>query len=125
MYRVLVDITIIGHMAFIFFVVAGGFLMRVDRRFAWIHLPALLWAVFAELSPGIACPLTTLENFFALRAGLATYEEDFIARYLVPVIYQEGMTRMWQYVLVAAVLAVNCFAYGWRKKKPNQAPEPT
>jgi hypothetical protein len=136
MYRALTEATILFHLGFILFVVTGALLVRWRRWLAPLHLAALAWAVYAELSPGIICPLTAAENYFALRAGIATYTGDFIARYLVPVIYQNGLPQRWQNLLAAAVLAFNLLVYATlllrrrnpRSSKPNrpasQAPAP-
>ena len=123
MYRVLTEITILVHLGFILFVVAGGLLVRGRWWLILGHGSALGWAVYAELSPGIRCPLTALENLFARRAGMTGYSEDFIAHYLVPVIYQEGLTPQWQRVVAAAVLGLNFFIYAsllWRRSQDAQ-----
>jgi hypothetical protein len=120
MYRVFTELTVVTHMAFILFVVLGAFLARHRPWLMVLHLGALAWAVFAELSPGIVCPLTSLENFFAQKAGIATYDSDFVTRYLVPVIYQDGVSPLCQILLVVAVLALNAFAYLLpRKTRPT------
>ena len=111
MYRALTEITIIVHLAFIVFVVAGGLLARRRRWLIPFHLGALGWAVYAEVSPGIVCPLTAAENFFAMRAGIAEYSGDFVAHYLIPVIYQDRLPQRWQYVLIAVVIALNVLLY--------------
>jgi hypothetical protein len=111
MYRAATEITILLHLGFIAFVVVGGILARQRRWLMGVHLAALTWAVYAELSPGIVCPLTALENFFAMRAGIGDYSGDFIARYLAPVIYQEGLSQNWQDLLVVIVLALNAVIY--------------
>ena len=67
-------------MVFILFVVIGGFFIQEMRWIRVVHLGSLVWAVYAELSPGVICPLTTLENYFGYHAGLSTYKEDFIIR---------------------------------------------
>ncbi len=111
MYRALTELTIIVHLAFIVFVVAGGILARQRRWLMPVHLVALAWAVYAELSSGIVCPLTAVENFFAGRAGISSYSGDFVAHYLAPVIYQEGLPSKWQYALAAVVLGFNVPLY--------------
>ncbi len=118
MYRVLTELTVVVHLLFILFVVAGGFVARRWRWLTIVHLSAVVWAVYAELASGVACPLTTLENYFALRAGLATYQDDFITRYLVPVIYQDGLPPTVQYLLVALVVCLTIAAYATRRKRP-------
>jgi hypothetical protein len=124
MYRALTEATILFHLGFILFVVTGALLVSWRRWLAPLHLAALAWAVYAELSPGVICPLTAAENYFALRAGIATYTGDFIARYLIPVIYQDGLPQRWQNLLVAVVLALNLVIYAMlllRKRKPRFA----
>ena len=119
MYQILTELTVILHLLFIVFVVAGGFFVKGRRWMIILHLCAVAWAVYAELSPGVLCPLTSLENYFANRAGLATYEEDFVTRYLIPIIYQEGMTRSTQYMLAGIVTLMNIIAYTlmWKRKR--------
>jgi hypothetical protein len=124
MYRALTEATILFHFGFILFVVTGALIVRWRRWLAPLHLAALAWAVYAELSPGIICPLTAAENYFALHAGIATYTGDFIARYLVPVIYQNSLPQRWQELLVAAVLALNLIVYATillRRKNPRSS----
>ena len=117
-YLFLTQFTVIIHILFILFVVFGGFFIHKKRWIKVIHLCSLIWAVYAELSPGVICPLTTLENYFAYHAGLSTYKEDFITRYLIPIIYQESLTSRIQYILVGVVICINLFAYKkrWREK---------
>jgi hypothetical protein len=82
-------------------------------------LISITWAIYAELSSGIVCPLTTLENYFAYQAGLSTYQEDFVTRYLIPIIYQESLDSSAQFVVVGVVICVNIVAYriGWQHKQ--------
>jgi hypothetical protein len=117
MYRVLTELTVIAHLLFILFVVVGGFIARRRRWLSIIHLTAVAWAIYAEVASGVVCPLTTLENYFAYRAGLSTYQEDFVTRYLVPVIYQYGVAPAFQYALVAIVLVLNIVAYATQRKR--------
>lgn len=111
LYQILTELTIVFHLSFILFVIAGGFFANRKRWLMILHLCSIVWAVFAELSPGVICPLTQLENYFAFHAGLSTYKEDFVSRYLVPVIYQENVSVKIQYVLVMAVVCINIIAY--------------
>jgi len=113
-YLLLTQLTVIVHLSFIIFVLIGGFLFWKNRWTKIVHLSSLIWAVYAELSQGVICPLTTLENYFGYHAGLTTYKEDFITRYLIPVIYQENLTSSIQFVLVGVVIGINLFAYGRR-----------
>lgn len=121
-YRVLADLVVLGHFAFLIFVVAGGF---VARRHRWLRVPHLLaaaWGVYAEVRPGFICPLTPLENDLALRAGEAGYQGGFIEHYLVPVIYPEGLTQHVQWALAVLVVAVNVVAYALPRRRTPAAP---
>ena len=112
-YRWLTDLTVTAHFAFLVFVITGGL---AARRYRWIaapHLLAVAWAVYVEATPGLVCPLTPLENYFATRAGRAGYEGSFIEHYLVPIIYPEGLTPGSQLALAALVVGVNAIVYVW------------
>ncbi len=52
-------------------------------------------------------PAHTLEHELRLRAGQAGYQGDFVARYLLPVLYPEGLTREAQVALGTAALLLN------------------
>lgn len=104
-------LTVIIHFLFILFVIGGGFLAYKGKFIRGLHLSAVIWAVYAEISPGVICPLTTIENYFGYHAGLATYKEDFITRYLIPVIYQENVPNTIQLTLVILVILINLVAY--------------
>lgn len=80
------------------------------RRAMWVHLPAVAWAAYIEFSGGI-CPLTPLENDFRAKAGLNYYSGDFVARYVFPVLYPEGLTRQAQIGIGLIVLAANLGLY--------------
>ena len=79
-------------------------------RLAWLHLPAVAWGVAVELG-GWICPLTELENRLRHAAGEQGYDGDFVGRYLLPVLYPDGLTRELQWLLAAAALAVNACVY--------------
>jgi len=84
-----------------------------------LHLPAVAWGAWIELTGGI-CPLTPLENHLRARGGGAVYEESFVERYLLPVLYPDELTRELQFVLAAVVIAVNAATYAavfaWRRR---------
>jgi len=116
-YRILTDLTVAVHFAFLIFVVAGGFLARRHRWLAIPHLLAAGWGVYVEATPGLICPLTPLENTFALRAGQAGYQGSFIEHYLVPIIYPEALTRAAQWVLAVLVVVINVTVYAWPRPR--------
>ena len=108
--RLLADVLVALHFAFILFVVAGGFLAWRWRRVAWVHVPAAIWGVLIEFA-GWICPLTPLENHFRIQAGQAGYAGGFIEHYLIPIIYPGGLTPAIQVVLGGAVIVINVVAY--------------
>ena len=109
------------HLAFVVFVMLGGALVLRWPRVAWVHVPCVAWAVFVEWS-GRICPLTPLENALRRRAGLDLYSGDFIAHYVFPVLYPEGLTRETQWAIGAGVIAVNAAAYGWIAWRRHRRP---
>ena len=110
-FRLLADLTVLLHGAFVVFVVLGAWLAWRWRWVAWVHVPCAAWGAMVEVA-GWVCPLTPLENAFRARAGEAGYRGGFIEHYVVPAIYPAGLTRAQQMVLGAAVVAINVVAYG-------------
>lgn len=115
LYRLLADAAVALHLAFILFVILGGFLVLRWRRLAWVHAPVAVWGVAIELI-GWICPLTYLETHFRARAGEAGYGGGFIEHYLVPLIYPEllfpgGFPRSGFVAIGIFVLAVNAGVY--------------
>lgn len=111
-YRYAADGVLLLHLLFIAFVVLGGLLAVWWRRVLFIHLPAVIWGVFAELT-GRVCPLTSLENTLLIKAGTAGYSESFVEHHLLRIIYPAELTRDIQYLLGAAVVAINVAIYLW------------
>jgi len=118
-YALLADLTLLLHLGFILFVVAGGGLVWRWPRLAWLHLPAVAWGAWIEISQGI-CPLTPLENRFRALAGEAGYEGDFIAHTLLPLIYPDAMAPGLQAFLGASLLAVNAVVYALLIRRKRQ-----
>ncbi len=111
-YGVAADLLVVAHLAFVGFVVLGGFAVPRWPRLAWVHLPAVAWGVGIELT-GRICPLTPVEQWLRMEAGATGYEGDFIAHYLLPVLYPAGLTYRAQIVLGIVAAGVNAAAYGW------------
>ena len=111
------DAVLAAHFSFVLFVVFGGLLVLRWPKIAFLHVPAALWGVAIEYA-GWICPLTPLENALRVRAGEYGYQGDFIARYLLPVLYPEGLTREAQMVLGSAALLFNIGIYAivWRRR---------
>jgi hypothetical protein len=109
-HALLADLVTLFHLAFVVFVAVGGFLVLRYHRLAWLHVPAVLWAVGVELT-GSVCPLTPLENDLRAAAGEAGYAGGFVDHYVLPVIYPAGLTREAQFVIGMGALLVNAAVY--------------
>lgn len=111
-WRLLADVVVIVHLAFLLFVVAGGLLVLRWHMLAWLHLPAALWGVLTEFLH-LICPLTYLEDRLRSLAGSAGYSGDFISHYLLPIIYPPGLTPQIQIALGSLVIIINIVIYAW------------
>jgi hypothetical protein len=109
--RLLADLVVVVHFAFVLFVVLGGLLVLRWPGFRWIHLPAAVWGAIVEFSG----------SALRAQAGEAGYTRDFISRYVLPTLYPAGLTRSVQLILGAIVVGLNCAVYAWvwrRRKMP-------
>ena len=111
MYGFLADMVMLLHFGFILLAVFGGLLALYWRRFALVHLPALLWALYIEFKPGTLCPLTPLEQTLRHRAGETSYTEGFIDHYLAPIVYPTNLTTQDQYFMGVALLLFTAIVY--------------
>ena len=111
LYRVVADLLVLLHLAFIMFVVAGGFAVLKWPWMAWLHIPAAGWGALIEFR-GWMCPLTPWENGLRRLAGEEGYSEGFIERYILQIVYPPGMTRDIQVGLGIAVICINALVYG-------------
>ena len=110
-WKLLADAIVVAHLAFIAFVVGGGFVAWTFRKAVLVHLPALARGIWIEAS-GWICPLTPLENHLRELAGDAGYRGGFIEHYILPVVYPPGLTRDTQWTLAGVLIALNLLAYG-------------
>lgn len=109
-FRIVADVLVLIHLAFVVFVAFGGFLVIRWRRLAWIHLPVALYGAVIEFV-GFICPLTPLENRFRHLGGEAGYAGGFVDEYVVRILYPAGLTREVSIALGVIVIALNVIAY--------------
>ncbi len=116
-YRLLADLVLVVHAAFVAFVMLGGLAVLRWPRLAWLHLPVVLWGAGIEFFGGI-CPLTPLENRWRRLAGDQGYAGGFVDQYIVALLYPDGLTRSVQVAIGLLVLVVNVaiYAYAWRRR---------
>jgi len=110
LYQLLATAVALVNLAFIVFVIAGGFLLLRWPKLMWIHLPAAVWGVVIEVM-GWYCPLTGLENWLLHRAGREGYSGGFVSHYIFALIYPAGLTRTIELAIAAVVLLVNVSVY--------------
>ncbi|HND52058.1 MAG TPA: DUF2784 domain-containing protein [Pirellulaceae bacterium] len=87
LYRLLADLTVIIHAAYVTVVVGGQLLILIGawRKWRWTrrvgfrvaHL-TMIGIVVAESWAGVTCPLTVWEQRLRALAGQASYQGDFI-----------------------------------------------
>jgi hypothetical protein len=111
-YGFLADTLTMIHMAFVAFILLGGFVVLRWPRAVWLHGPAALWGVFVEWA-GWVCPLTPLENWLRLRGQGQGYSGGFVEHYLVPVLYPAALSMRIQVLLGTFVVLVNILVYGY------------
>jgi len=110
MYEIAADLILIIHFTFVLFVVFGALLIFVSIKIIFIHIPAVIWGSYIELTNSI-CPLTYLENWFLHKANLTTYSEGFIQNYLVPIVYPMNLTKDLQIYLGITLIILNIIVY--------------
>lgn len=111
-YSWLADLILCIHVSFVLFVVIGGLLMLRWQWVAWLHLPAAAWGAFVEFT-GWICPLTPLENWLRAQGSEISSRSDFIAQYLLPVLYPGDLTQDIQLLLGTGVVVLNTAMYWW------------
>ena len=110
MYEFFANLTLIVHLIFILFVIFGGLFFFIFSKIIYIHLPALLWGIYIEVTNSI-CPLTYLENWFLYKGELTTYSNDFINNYLFPIIYPGGLNTEIQIYLGISLIFINTLIF--------------
>jgi len=118
-YLLLANLVMLVHLAFVLFVVFGGFLLLHRREWLWLHLPVFLWGVWVALTP-VVCPLTPLEQGLLVRAGRDGYDGGFIAHYLGRLVDPELDVPNFGLLLGVAALSWNAAVYAfvyWRRTR--------
>jgi hypothetical protein len=122
-YVLLSDGVVLVHFAFIAFVIFGGWLAARWRWVVWLHVPGVLWAIVVEAF-NWGCPLTPLENTLRKWGGETGYEGDFVAHYVLPVLYAGVGSRGIQVAAAVIVVVVNMTAYAWMFARRSAANPP-
>lgn len=109
------------HLGFVIFVVFGGWLVLRHGWIAMLHLPAVAWGAWIEISGGV-CPLTSVESDLRRRSGEAGVPDGFLEHYIYPLLYPPGLTREVQWLLATVVIVGNLALYAWilRRRRHDQ-----
>ncbi|MER6947782.1 DUF2784 domain-containing protein [Nonomuraea sp. NPDC000554] len=115
MYRLIAELAMVAHFAFLAYLVLGGFLAWRWRRTIIVHLAVVAWALFS-LASHVECPLTDVEDWGRRNAGLPQLPPSgFIDYYIEGVVYPEQYTNLVR--LGVAVLIL--FSYvGYLLRRP-------
>jgi len=113
MYGILADTILIGHFAFVVFVVFGFLLILIGllAKWSWIHNRkfriahlAAIGVVVLQAWFGQLCPLTIWENELRRLAGQSGYTESFIEHWLHQVLFYQA--EAWVFTTIYTVFGV-------------------
>lgn len=103
-FRLLVLAVVVSHLAFVGYVVFGGFLAWRWPRMIVPYALSVGWGLAGTITP-VACPLTALENAARERAGEPALRHGFIDQYLSGVLYPAGWGFEVRVLAMAVALA--------------------
>ena len=138
LYRLLADLVLIGHAAFIAFVLLGLILVLLGIWWRWswtrngwfraAHLAAIAFVV-VQAYLGIVCPLTTLESWLRVRGGQDAYTQaGFIQDWLHRLIFFSAAPWVFTLcytlfgLLVVATLWWSPPRWPWRNEVTSEVP---
>lgn len=108
-------IFVVTGLPLIFIGAARGWRWVRDLRFRVLHLAAIAY-VALQAWFGIACPLTTLEQWLRRRAGATVYEGEFVVHWLRKLIFFEAPP--WAFTAAYTGFAV-LVALAWLWVRPD------
>ena len=99
------DLVVVVHMAYLVYMVLGGFLALHRFAMIWPHIVSTLWSVYVTTT-SYTCPVTRLEKWLLEMGGSTPYEGSFIGQYLRGVLYPaQYETIVWLFCMGLAVLS--------------------
>ena len=127
-YGIAADAVLIAHAAVVIFVVGGLLAILVGNalRWRWVngwwfrvaHIVAI-GVVVLQSWLGQLCPLTLLESWLRVKAGVAPHGQGFIEHWLQRLIYVEAPFWMFTVAYTAFGLVV---AWAWWRFPPRCSP---
>jgi hypothetical protein len=131
--RVLADVIVVLHAAYVSFVVFGLVLILVGAVLHWgwvrnfwfrgIHL-VMIGIVVLEALFGIVCPLTHWEKQLRVKAGEAAYAGDFIGNWAHRLIFYDAPPWVFTTIYILFGLAVLAAFILAPPRRPGRAAEP-
>jgi hypothetical protein len=134
LYRLLADLVLFLHAAFVLFVILGQVLIVAGlvARWRWVrnfwfrmgHLAAIALVV-GQSWAGVPCPLTILENRLREAGGGDGYPDTFMAYWVHEFLFYEA--EPWVFTLcytLFALAVVACLALGPPRLPWRHAPQP-
>jgi hypothetical protein len=118
-YYVLACAVMALHALFIAWVVFGAALTRRCPLLSCLHIASLAWGLLVEVLP-CPCPLTVVEQWLEIRAGVTAYQDGFLLHYLDKLVYPDIPPALLTYAAVAVVI-VNVVIYGLRFRRAKVA----
>lgn len=124
-YRILADAAMVAHLAFLGYVVLGGFLAWRWRWTIWLHVVMVGWG-FSTVLFGFACPLTYVEDWARRSAGQQGLPASgFIDHYLTGVVYpQEALGPVRVVAALVVLFSWVAFVLRGRRRAPHRLNEP-
>jgi hypothetical protein len=107
-YRLLADVVVSLHMAYLLFIPLGGFLAWRWRALVGPHIAAVVVGL-VSITVGFECPLTAWENSLRERGAEQPYAGGFIDHYLTGRLYPHGYDIVVQTLMGTAVIAAYAF----------------
>ena len=121
LYRVLAEVTMVVHFAFLAYLTLGGFLAWRWMAAIVPHLVTAAWGVVV-IALSLRCPLTPVEDYFRRAAGQAGLERGFIDTHLEGVVYPEQYVHLVRLGVAIVVLISWTGAWlRWRRRAPTRA----
>jgi uncharacterized protein DUF2784 len=101
--RVLADVVVVVHLAYLVFLPVGGFLAWRWRGVIPFHLAAVAVGL-VSITIGFECPLTVWERSLRRRGGERPYTNGFIDHYLTGRVYPHGYDHVVQALIAACIV---------------------
>jgi hypothetical protein len=124
-FKVLTTVVLVAHVAYLAYLVVGGFLAWRWPRTIYLHVLAAAWGL-AVVAAQLICPLTSAENWSRRRAGEAGVTQGFVDHYIEGVLYPARFTPLLQ-ALVAVLVLGSWVGFGFLtvgRRRRRQASRP-